>query len=95
MIGDTSIDAAAARNAKVPFVAVSFGYGDGPVESFQPDAVIHSFADLLPVLRRLFAGQNRAAGGAGHEAADGRRQGARDHEVATESQWLAHGHPHQ
>jgi phosphoglycolate phosphatase len=62
MIGDTSIDAAAARNARLPFVAVSFGYGDRPAEALQPDAVIHSFADLLPVLRRLFAGQNRVPG---------------------------------
>ena len=53
MIGDSSIDAGAARNAKVPFVAVSFGYADIAVEELEPDAVIHSFADLIPVLREL------------------------------------------
>lgn len=54
MIGDSSTDAGAARNAKVPFVAVSFGYGESPVESLKPDGVVHSFADLVPVLRALF-----------------------------------------
>jgi phosphoglycolate phosphatase len=53
MIGDSATDAGAARNAKVPFVAVSFGYAESPVEDLEPDAVIHSFADLLPALRAL------------------------------------------
>lgn len=58
MIGDTSIDAGAARNAGVPFVAVSFGYGDAPLEDLKPDAVIHGFADLVPVLHKLLASGN-------------------------------------
>ena len=55
MIGDSGIDAGAARNAKVPFVAVNFGYAEVPVETLEPDAVIHRFADLVPVLRTLLA----------------------------------------
>jgi len=54
MIGDSPVDAAAARNAKVPFVAVSFGYGEMPADLLEPDAVINSFADLVPALRALF-----------------------------------------
>ena len=59
MIGDSATDAGAARNAKVPFVAVSFGYGESPVEDLKPDAVIHSFADLLPALRALLPARKR------------------------------------
>ena len=59
MIGDTAIDAGAARNAGVPFVAVSFGYAECPVEDLEPDAVIHSFADLLPALRALSPARKR------------------------------------
>jgi phosphoglycolate phosphatase len=69
MIGDTSIDAGAARNAKVPFVAVSFGYADMAVEDLEPDAVIHSFADLIPVLRELLPARTRLnQGGANRPA---------------------------
>ncbi len=63
MIGDSSADAGAARNAKVPFVAVSFGYGESPVEVLEPDAVINSFAELVPVLRQLFLAQSRRGPG--------------------------------
>lgn len=59
MIGDSAADAGAARNAKVPFVAVSFGYGETPVEVLEPDAVIHSLAGLMPVLRALLPARNR------------------------------------
>jgi len=68
MIGDSSVDAGAARNAKVPFVAVSFGYGETP-EELEPDAVIHSFADLIPVLRDLLPARTRLnQGGANRPA---------------------------
>ena len=53
MIGDSSADGDAAKAAPVPFVAVSFGYGESPVEVLKPDAVIHSLEELIPVLRRL------------------------------------------
>ena len=53
MIGDSSADGDAAKAAPVPFVAVSFGYGESPVEVLEPDAVIHSFDALIPALRRL------------------------------------------
>ncbi len=63
MIGDSATDAGAARNAKVPFVAVSFGYAEMPVEDLEPDAVIHSFADLVPLLRTLTTDKPLPPGG--------------------------------
>ncbi len=53
MIGDSLADAGAARDAKVTFIAVSFGYGE-PVETLASDAVIDSFHELIPALQRLF-----------------------------------------
>ena len=52
MIGDALADAGAARDANVPFIAVSFGYGE-PVELLKPDAVIDSFDELIPVIHSL------------------------------------------
>jgi phosphoglycolate phosphatase len=56
MIGDSSADSLAAKGAGVPFVGVSFGYGESPIEVLRPDAVIHSLTDLVPALRRLLGG---------------------------------------
>ena len=54
MIGDSSVDGEAARAAGVPFIAVSFGYGDGIGDAAEgADAVIDSYAELLPAIRRL------------------------------------------
>ena len=53
MIGDSLADAGAARNANVPFIAVSFGYGEKPPEVLGPDAIIDRFDDLIPALRAL------------------------------------------
>ncbi len=53
MIGDSITDADTARAAGMPFVAVSFGFSDRPVEMLGADAVIDSFAELLPALERL------------------------------------------
>jgi phosphoglycolate phosphatase len=53
MIGDSSADSLSAQAAGVPFIGVSFGYGESPIEVLKPDAVIHSFADLRLALRDL------------------------------------------
>lgn len=53
MVGDSSPDAEAAKGVPVPFIAVSFGYGDSPVEDMRPDAILHAFADLVPTVRQL------------------------------------------
>jgi len=52
-VGDSITDADTARAAGVPFIAVSFGFSDRPVEQLGADAIIHSYAELLPALARL------------------------------------------
>ncbi len=46
MVGDSRADIAAARSARVPVVAVDFGYTDTPIEALAPDRVISHFDDL-------------------------------------------------
>jgi phosphoglycolate phosphatase len=53
MVGDSSFDVRAARNAQVPVVALSFGYNDLPVHELGADAVIDHFDDLVGALERL------------------------------------------
>ncbi|WP_342251187.1 HAD hydrolase-like protein [Sphingomonas sp. OTU376] len=52
-VGDTIFDTLAAKNAGVPSVAVSFGFLTQPIEELGADAVIDSFAELVPALERL------------------------------------------
>jgi phosphoglycolate phosphatase len=52
-VGDSITDADTARAAGVPFVAVSFGFSDRPAAQLGADALIDSFGELVPALRRL------------------------------------------
>ena len=52
-VGDSIFDAETGRAAKLPFVAVSFGFRDRPVAALGADAVIDSYAELIPALARL------------------------------------------
>jgi phosphoglycolate phosphatase len=52
-VGDSIYDIEAGRAAGLPTVAVSFGFLDRPVEALGADAVIDSFAELIPALDRL------------------------------------------
>lgn len=52
-VGDTIFDTLAAKNAGVPSVAVRFGFLTQPIEELEADAVIDSFAELVPALERL------------------------------------------
>jgi phosphoglycolate phosphatase len=52
-VGDSVVDADTARAARVPFVAVSFGFSDRPAEALAADAVIDDYAGLIPALERL------------------------------------------
>lgn len=54
-VGDSIVDADTARAARLPFVAVSFGFSDRPVEQLGADAVIDNYVELLPALRSLSA----------------------------------------
>ena len=53
MVGDSVFDIAAARNADVPSVAVSFGYTEIPAHELGADALIDDFAALPEVARQL------------------------------------------
>jgi phosphoglycolate phosphatase len=52
-VGDSITDADTARAGGTPFVAVSFGFRDRPVEALGADAVIDEFARLAETLGRL------------------------------------------
>jgi phosphoglycolate phosphatase len=53
MVGDSVTDIRTARAARVPVVAVDFGYTDIPIASLHPDRMISSFAQLPPVIGDL------------------------------------------
>ena len=52
-VGDSAVDADTARAARVPFVAVSFGFSDRPADALGADAVIDSYDELAAALERL------------------------------------------
>jgi phosphoglycolate phosphatase len=54
-VGDSITDADTARAAGLPFVAVSFGFSDRPVEALGADAVIDHFENLDTALATLAA----------------------------------------
>lgn len=57
MVGDSETDAAAARAAGVPFVAVSFGYcGEAGAAALGADRVIDHFDQLDAAIAELLAG---------------------------------------
>ena len=43
MVGDSSTDIHTARAARVPVIAVDFGYTEVPIASLQPDRIISAF----------------------------------------------------
>jgi phosphoglycolate phosphatase len=53
MVGDSETDAKTAKAARIPFIAVSFGYRNCAIEELGADAVIDHFDELIPALRRL------------------------------------------
>jgi phosphoglycolate phosphatase len=57
MVGDSSTDIRTARAAKVPVVAVDFGYTEAPIETLDPDRIISSFAELPAAIVDLTAEQ--------------------------------------
>ena len=52
-VGDTTFDVGAARAAKLPVVAVRFGFCDLPPDELGADTVIDHFDDLVPALETL------------------------------------------
>jgi phosphoglycolate phosphatase len=54
MIGDSATDVAAARNAEVPVVAVTYGYTQVPAADLGADAVISDMRELPAEMSRLW-----------------------------------------
>jgi phosphoglycolate phosphatase len=46
MIGDSATDIRTARAARIPVIAVDFGYSERPVSEYGPDRIISNFAQL-------------------------------------------------
>ena len=53
MVGDSRTDIATAKAARVPVVAVDFGYTDRPVATFEPDRIISHFDELWDAVQAL------------------------------------------
>lgn len=53
MVGDSETDVLTAKAAKVPVIAVDFGYSIEPVASFKPDIVISHYDDLNAAIARV------------------------------------------
>ena len=53
MVGDTATDVAAARNAGIKVVAVSYGYSELPAADLGADAVLADFNELPALLARF------------------------------------------
>lgn len=55
MVGDSAVDIETAKAAGVPVVAVTFGYTEAPVETYQPDRTIDHYDDFLAAAEALLA----------------------------------------
>jgi phosphoglycolate phosphatase len=53
MVGDSGTDIATARAARVPVVAVDFGYSETPVRELNPDRLISHFDELAAAVLEL------------------------------------------
>lgn len=54
LIGDSETDILTGQNAKVPVIAVSFGYTAQPVRNFSPTHIIDHFDEAWPILQSYF-----------------------------------------
>jgi phosphoglycolate phosphatase len=53
MVGDSGTDVATARAARVPVVAVDFGYSETPIQDLGPDRLISHFDELTMAVLEL------------------------------------------
>jgi phosphoglycolate phosphatase len=51
MVGDSEVDILTARAAKVPVIAVTFGYTPMPVAEFGPDYLVSHFDEIWDILK--------------------------------------------
>ena len=61
MIGDSETDIRTARAARVPIIAVDFGYSERPVSEFKPDQIISNFTQLPAAIAAVFFRTMRVA----------------------------------
>jgi phosphoglycolate phosphatase len=54
MVGDSINDIEVARAARVPVIAVDFGYSETPVSALDPDVIIGDFGKLPAAVDKLF-----------------------------------------
>jgi phosphoglycolate phosphatase len=57
MIGDSGTDIRTARAARVPVIAVDFGYTEVPIATLQPDRIISSYVELPNAIIDVLAAQ--------------------------------------
>lgn len=62
MVGDSGIDIATARAAGVPAIGCTFGYSDQPIQTYGPDVVIESYAELHAAILSLLPGASERPG---------------------------------
>ena len=53
MIGDSENDINCAKKAKIPSIAVSFGYSKVPVLNLKPDLVMSDYINLTKHIKKL------------------------------------------
>lgn len=53
MVGDSRTDIVTAQNARIPVIAVPFGYTEVPVQELGPDLVIDHFDDLFAAVETV------------------------------------------
>lgn len=53
MVGDSETDIRTANAAKIPIVAVSFGYSVDPIASYGPDAIIDDYRNLPAIIGKF------------------------------------------
>jgi len=53
MVGDSETDILTAKAAKIPIIAVSFGYSVDPVVSYGPDAIIDDYRNLPATIGKV------------------------------------------
>ncbi|WP_194095096.1 phosphoglycolate phosphatase [Marivivens aquimaris] len=53
MIGDSEVDVAAAKAAKLPIIAADWGYAKMPLAELRPDALVSSLSEVPDAVERL------------------------------------------
>jgi phosphoglycolate phosphatase len=57
VVGDSEVDVATAQAAKLPVIAMSYGYSKTPLSSLNPDAIAANFGDVPRLVQELTARQ--------------------------------------